>query len=114
MVVTGLLSDSVALVGPLIAFPFSGLIARGRTEVVSAVLEVAVPDSRDAGLPIRSLLLLLHPTSATINAVPNKNFFISLSSRLLKSAAILIPISVAFPDVETLDLPSRFQYGAGA
>jgi hypothetical protein len=48
-----------------------------RIEVVSAVLDVLVSVSREAALPMRSLLLLLQPASATIIAAVNKVFFIS-------------------------------------
>ena len=70
---------SLAEPDPL-TFTFTSLvrpIERARSEVVSAVLEVAVPVSRVAELPMRLLLLLLQPTSATKTAVMNKLFFIS-------------------------------------
>jgi hypothetical protein len=57
---------------PLMVLPLSGLVECGRMEVVSAVLEVAELVSRVAALPIRSLLLLLQPTSAANSAVANK------------------------------------------
>jgi hypothetical protein len=48
-----------------------------RIDVVSAVLDVLAPTSRSAALPMRSLLLLLQPTNATMTAAVNKVFFIS-------------------------------------
>ena len=66
---------------PLI--PEASLVAlddRGRIEVVSAVLDVFVPISRAAGVPMRSVSLWPQPTSATRSAVAKKDFFISCSS----------------------------------
>jgi hypothetical protein len=59
---------------------FVAVSERCRIEVVSAVLEALVPVSRSAAVPMLSVSVLLQPTSATMNAVANKVFFISCSS----------------------------------
>ena len=98
---------------PLMVDPLSGFIERCRIEVVSAVRDVLVPVSRVAGLPMRSLLLLLHPTRATNKAVVNKHFFISSFLCDCSKGRGRKPVHMASPfrDIKNFDLLPDFQYG---
>ena len=84
-----------------------------RMDVVSDV-EVTVPDSRSADVPMRSVSLLLQPkpTSATRSAVVNKDFFISPFSCSLKTwSRKLESPAPRLSRLKTFVLGRGFQYG---